>query len=106
MIGQDPQQVLRAEEKPEDVAKHPRRKCPHVWRGLSLFYQRDRSHLRRGDLKRARRVLLQSKATESVFVVKDGEPYDEVKVPNQEVVHAAWPLPMFGTTSSAATPFS
>ena len=67
MFGQDPYQVLIVEESGEQVSQRPRRRCPHLWRGASLFLRDpDEVRCRRGrdhDVK----VYLQKGA--SIFAV-------------------------------------
>ena len=54
MLAHDPRQVLIAEESPEEVAARPQRKCPHLWRGVSLFLNTEQSANRRGQPRRRR----------------------------------------------------
>ena len=37
MFGEDPKQAMIAQETAEEVRKRPARRCPHLWRGVSLF---------------------------------------------------------------------
>ncbi|CAE7368424.1 RE2, partial [Symbiodinium sp. KB8] len=89
MLGQDPRQVMIAEETPDDVAKRPRHKCPHLWRGATFFYDKHRAHLRRGELKERQRQLRGARSGEKVFVASDQGVF-QVTVPSQEVMQAAF----------------
>ena len=90
MLGEDPDQVMIADESAAEVDARPRRKCPHLWRGLSLLLKRDRSHLKKGELKEARRLAQKLKsATHTVYVAKENQVFS-VQVLNDDLVQAAF----------------
>ena len=89
MYGQDPNQVLLAQESPGEVAQRPRRRCPHLWRGISFFLKRDRSHLAQGEVKAARALLRKKKGHgNKVFIAKENEVF-AVNLANYELFEAA-----------------
>ena len=90
MFGRDPQQAVIAEETPEEVKMRPKRKCPHLWRGITFF-------LRRGQAPPAKRVCKEVYTTDGIppawpletfFMEKDSEVF-AVPAVSVEVVEAA-----------------
>ena len=73
MYGENPSQILVGRESSSEVAARPRRRCPHMWRGLSLFLKRDLSHLRQGEIKEAKAILKKGKSTAEKLYVSKGK---------------------------------
>ncbi|OLQ12139.1 Transposon Ty1-DR1 Gag-Pol polyprotein [Symbiodinium microadriaticum] len=88
MIGEDPKQVMIAEEDPAQVSKRPRHKCPHLWRGVTFFHDANLAHLRKGELKARERAASQAASGQKVFVASSSQVF-QVTVASEEVIRAA-----------------
>ena len=64
MFGTDPKQALVAQETAEEVQQRPARRCPHLWRGVSLFFSSPK-----GKGRKAREAKLYLKRGGHTFVV-------------------------------------
>ena len=89
MLGEDPRQVMVAEENPDEVSRRPRHKCPHLWRGATFFYDANRTHLRKGELKAQCRKAKQTSCGTKVFVASASQVF-QVTVANESVARAAF----------------
>ena len=58
MFAEDPSQALVAEETAEQVEARPARKCPHLWRGVSLLLRGSGAAGARPKAREVRRMLL------------------------------------------------
>ncbi|CAE7249975.1 TY1B-ER1, partial [Symbiodinium sp. KB8] len=88
MFGEDPKQVMIAEEDPAQVSKRPRHKCPHLWRGVTFFHDANLAHLRKGELKARERAASQAASGQKVFVASSSQVF-QVTVASEEVIRAA-----------------
>ena len=83
MLGQEHGHAMVARESAEEVRQRPKRKCPHLWRGMTLF------------LKSGRKASLSKPSQprkynpDCVYVAKEDSIY-EVPVPDSKLIHAAF----------------
>eukprot|EP00439_Symbiodinium_sp_Y106_P070485 s391_g12.t1 len=89
MFGQDPGQALVVQETAKEVDQRPRRRCPHLWRGITMFLRRDTSHLKKGELRASRKLWKQKKEHSSKVYVAKGEEIFCVNVSDEQVFQAA-----------------
>ena len=73
MFGEDISSVMVAKESPDEVRQHPRRRVPHLWRGVSFFMK---SGVKKGPPR-----FKTGSPHEPVYVVKEGVVYETKPVP-------------------------